>query len=266
MLAADVNSDATKCHYCESSSPMEKAEGSIGKTTSNASGNVQDSSSNSNSNNENGSITDNFNSVSNDMSSICDTGVATATKISMSTAPAGIKRRGKRKLAVGFNLDAIPIPISDLAGYRVRSEDEDLLSRPPQAENASLSGRVYMNRRNSSGQFMKPEEDVNSSKRQSCMSSRNQQEGAGRHGGIKEGLEWRGDGGQDEDTVENRTKQAEDKEEEDDEDDEAEPEAFISGVYFPLLSVLMPRWIDQVRVGKRRRRGRAREASRVVGV
>lgn len=122
---------------------------------------------------------------------------------------------------MGFDLGDNPIPISDLAGYRVRSRDIDCLARFE--KNASYYTNIVNKRRDSSGGFLIGNSEI-------CDGEVGGGAAGGwagcseywssKNGGLGVGEGWRdGEGG----------------------------EAFITGVYFPLLSMLMPRWLEQVR-------------------
>lgn len=140
------------------------------------------------------------------------------------------RQRRRRRLSIGFDFGDTPIPISDLAGYRVRTEDLDRLAPPGRRITKIL--QKAMNRRDSSGFFMVGSDGGRgaSSLPQDTESG---QRGRGKGGepgarkkeakGRRKGKEGGNSGGGD-----------------------VEGEAFISGVYFPLLSVLMPTWMEQV--------------------
>lgn len=148
-------------------------------------------------------------------------------------------------LSVGFDLDDTPIPILDLTGYRVRSEDLDRLLVPAAAgagdrKNASVS-RKALNRRDSSGLFMAAAGGVGGG---SGRSSRSGGSGSGGKlfplqdpGGKLQQLKESEAGG-DGDGRGVRANAAD--------EGAMTAEAFITGVYFPLLSVLMPKWMEQL--------------------
>ncbi|CAM9341794.1 unnamed protein product [Pylaiella littoralis] len=142
----------------------------------------------------------------------------------------------RESVSVGFDLDDIPIPISDLGGYRVRSEDLDRLVSAGRENASGLHGGMH--RRDSSGLFMagrggcrsgssnrlRPLHDPGRAQHllQQPKGSENGRRGGGGGGGGG-GRVGLGVG----------TNAA----------DEG-AEAFISGVFFPLLSVLMPAWME----------------------
>lgn len=140
-------------------------------------------------------------------------------------------------LSVGFDLDDTPIPISDLAGYRVRSEDVDRLLAPAAVggDRKNASGlHKTMGRRDSSGLFMAGGGGGGGGSRGGSGSGRlfPLQEPGGK---LQQLRESESGGGGDEPGVRANVV------------DEGEAvEAFISGVYFPLLSVLMPKWMEQL--------------------
>lgn len=126
---------------------------------------------------------------------------------------------------MGFDLGENPIPIADLAGYRVRSADIDRLA--PFEKNAAYDMSIVNKRRDSTGGFLiRSSESVDGGEvgggaRGAVGGCAGCSENwSSKNGGLGVGEGWRdGEGG----------------------------EAFITGVYFPLLSVLMPRWLEQVR-------------------
>lgn len=150
-------------------------------------------------------------------------------------------------MSVGFDLDDTAIPISDLTGYRVRSEDLDRLLPPAAAGgigpmNASSAlHKGTLSRRDSSGLFLAgggggggirgggsgnagrlfPLQDPGGKLEQLAES---ESVGGGGGGGAGCGLGVRASAA----------------------DEAGTAEAFISGVYFPLLSVLMPKWMEQL--------------------
>lgn len=140
------------------------------------------------------------------------------------------RRRRRRRLSIGFDFGDTPIPISDLAGYRVRTEDLDRLAPPGRKITKVL--QKTMNRRDSSGFFM-----VSSDRGRASRLPQDSDSGERGHGkGDEPGA---------------RKKEAKGRKKSKGEGDlsggDIEGEAFISGVYFPLLSVLMPTWMEQVR-------------------
>lgn len=163
---------------------------------------------------------------------------------------------------MGFDLDETPIPISDLAGYRVRSEDVDRLATPAadagreSAVGSSLQLPRGMNRRDSSGLFMVsragssggdgggsgvgsfPSQEPGRTQRQQQhlklrqlleMESEKADSGSGDGGGCGIGETRAGS-----------------KEKDGGSSGSQHGEAYITGVYFPLLSVLMPKWLEQL--------------------
>ncbi|CAM9520378.1 unnamed protein product, partial [Hapterophycus canaliculatus] len=156
-------------------------------------------------------------------------------------------------VSVGFDLDDTPIPISDLAGYRVRSEDVDRLAAPAAADGgrggaagSSLPLPRGMNRRDSSGLFMAsragntgrgggsgvrsfPLQDpgrTQQQQRQHLQQLNLQQLKEMESGAVGCGGSGGSGGGGDHGSQDG--------------------EAYITGVYFPLLSVLMPKWLEQL--------------------
>lgn len=139
------------------------------------------------------------------------------------------QRRRRRRLSIGFDFGDTPIPVFDLAGYRVRTEDLDRLAPPGRRITKVL--QKTMNRRDSSGFFM-------------LGSDRGRASRLPQDSEIDE--RGRGKGGE----PRARKKEAKGRSKGEGEEDlgggDVEGEAFISGVYFPLLSVLMPTWMEQV--------------------
>ncbi|CAM9417093.1 unnamed protein product, partial [Ectocarpus sp. 12 AP-2014] len=144
----------------------------------------------------------------------------------------------RESVSVGFDLDDTPIPIFDLAGYRVRSEDLDRLAPAAGRRSSSNLLRKVLNRRDSSGLFLAgsggagaggsgggggtgrshPVQDPG--RRQLLLQQKQPQLQQLKEDGSGDGGCGGGGGGK------------------------GEGEAFISGVYFPLLSVLMPKWME----------------------
>lgn len=119
---------------------------------------------------------------------------------------------------MGFDLGENPIPIADLAGYRVRSRDIDCLT--PLEKNASCYMNIVNKRRDSSGGFLIGNSEICDGGGVEGGWAGCSEHWSSKNGGLGVGEGWRnGEGG----------------------------EAFITGVYFPLLSMLMPRWLEQVR-------------------
>ena len=131
---------------------------------------------------------------------------------------------------MGFDLGDNLIPIADLAGYRVRSGDIDRLA-PFDGKNDSSDLHIAINKRDSAGAVLSGSyenggvDDVSAEVRGTgCLGvaggcARCCEHWSSTNGGLGVGEGWMdGEGG----------------------------EAFIAGVYFPLLSVLMPRWLEQV--------------------
>lgn len=149
-------------------------------------------------------------------------------------------------MSVGFDLDETPIPISDLAGYRVRSEDVDRLATPS-AETGGRGGAGDdaggglqlprgMSRRDSSGLFMMtragkagvrpfPLQDPGRTQQVQQTLQRLKETESGGGGSSSESGDHGATG---------------------DDTGAQDGEAFITGVYFPLLSVLMPKWLEQL--------------------
>lgn len=150
-------------------------------------------------------------------------------------------------MSVGFDLDDTPIPISDLTGYRVRSEDLDRLVAATAAgwvdrKNFSALPKT-LHRRDSSGLFLTPAAAGGSRVGGGSGSSGRLyplQDPGGKLEQLTEsesGGDGRGGGDDGGGGLGVRANAA---------DDGATAEAFISGVYFPLLSVLMPKWMEQL--------------------
>lgn len=148
--------------------------------------------------------------------------------------------RRRRLREVGFDLDANPVPISDLAGYRVRSGDLDRLI-PPCLSCPCSPDHMRLKRHDSLGlPIIMDRGRMNSTRGRSATAAaaaavRQQLTGNDDHklGDLDEGAVSTGWGERGEGAL-----CAPDSGE--------EAEAFITGVYFPLLSVLMPKWLEQV--------------------
>ena len=136
---------------------------------------------------------------------------------------------------MGFDLDDTAIPISDLTGYRVRSEDLDRLLPPAAAggvgpRNASALNKTPLSRRDSSGLFLA----AAGGRRGGSGSSGRLYPTQDPVGKLEQLTESESGGGGGLGVRANAI------------DEAATAEAFISGVYFPLLSVLMPKWMEQL--------------------
>lgn len=153
-----------------------------------------------------------------------------------------------RRRPVGFDLDADPVPVSDLAGYRVRSGDFHRLTPPgascpcspdhmrlQRQDSSGLPLLMYRNKRDSYGGLLSMTGRISGIWGREHRSpppppptvEEEKKSGKATSAAVPE--EW---------CKEDREAGMRDSEE--------AAEAFITGVYFPLLSVLMPKWLEQV--------------------